>query len=407
MSLYSLASRSQRRLIATFEIGRGGGLNVGPMEGLRGFAVLLVFLVHYVTLTHLWIQDSPRLQALTEAIWANGNNGVDLFFVLSGYLIYRSLMARHVGFLRFMSRRVQRIYPTFVAVLALYLALSVLVPSESKIPGGFVAGGWYLVENLLLLPGLFPIAPIITVAWSLSYEMAYYLALPCIVSLCALRQSVPRHRVAGFLGMGAAIVAVSIALDGPVRLVMFVAGVLLHEALQSGRRAPSSALACSALVVSFIATPLLVNQSETAYALRTVILAGAFGLLSWVCFARPHDWLARVFAWTPLRWLGNMSYSYYLLHGLALKATVRALALILPAHSGGPWLFWGALPFIFAVTLVASTALFAVIERPFSLHVSYPAPRRAMRGVVAPPPPPPLALPPSQSSNVTAVGASS
>ena len=72
-----------------FELSRGGGAdNVRPMEGLRGFAVFLVFLVHYVTLVKPWVTANPILLDFSSKLHSIGNAGVDLFFVLSGYLIY-------------------------------------------------------------------------------------------------------------------------------------------------------------------------------------------------------------------------------------------------------------------------------------------------------------------------------
>ncbi len=52
-----------------FELSRGGGAhNVRPMEGVRGFAVFLVFLVHYVTLVKPWLASSTQLLRLADAI---------------------------------------------------------------------------------------------------------------------------------------------------------------------------------------------------------------------------------------------------------------------------------------------------------------------------------------------------
>lgn len=54
------------------------------MEGMRGFAVFLVFLVHYVTLVKPWIANELALIAFSSGLHTIGNTGVDLFFVLSG-----------------------------------------------------------------------------------------------------------------------------------------------------------------------------------------------------------------------------------------------------------------------------------------------------------------------------------
>jgi peptidoglycan/LPS O-acetylase OafA/YrhL len=212
----------------------------------------------------------------------------------------------------------------------------------------------------------------ISVAWSLSYEMAYYVVLPWLVSVCVLRERTRAQRVAGFTAVAAAITLTAWMTDGPVRLLMFVAGILLHEALHVGARIspPSNGLACTALILSVIATPIFITGSVSAYVAQTLLLFVVFGSLCWSCFARPEEWLARGFAWTPLRWLGNMSYSYYLLHGLTLKAAVLALSVIPIYAAGGPLLFWSALPLLFGATLVPSTLLFLAVERRYSIRQS-------------------------------------
>ena len=65
-----------------------------------------------------------------------------------------------------------------------------------------------------------------------------------------------------------------------------------------------------------------------------------------------------------------MSYSYYLLHGLVLKAIFLALSKVNPGESFGSWFFWALLPPMFVLTLVPTAALFLLIERPFSLAQS-------------------------------------
>jgi peptidoglycan/LPS O-acetylase OafA/YrhL len=167
-----------------------------------------------------------------------GHSGVDLFFVLSGYLIYGATIRHAAPFARFLRRRVQRIHPTFLAVLSLYLLLSVLFPAQSKIPRGFVPAAGYLAANVLLLPGLFPIEPIITVAWSLSYEFAYYLGLPLLVAALGMRAWPRPWRVAFFLALFAVAVASPAWIGGArSRMGMFVPGILLYELIESGAAA--------------------------------------------------------------------------------------------------------------------------------------------------------------------------
>lgn len=341
------------------------------MEGLRGFAVLLVFFVHYISLLDPWMERASALDDFTRLLHILGNTGVDLFFVLSGYLIYGSLIARPQPFLKFMSRRVERIYPTFLVVLAVYIGLSFAMPSESKIPGGGLEATIFIVENILLLPGLNSTVPIITVAWSLSYEMFYYLVLPLVIGLFALRRRTVGARVALFVAIPAAM-WVWCALGGShVRLSMFAAGILLHEVMTHKLvRAPAGWVGAVVLIAGFFYM-LLPIPNQAAFAFRTAVLFFTFGVLCFACFSNPESSFTKLFTWTPLRWLGNMSYSYYLLHGLALKASVMVLAKVIPPEPKPAYFFFAMLPPMLAVTLVASGALFILIERPLSL-----APRR-------------------------------
>ncbi len=148
---------------------------------------------------------------------------------------------------------------------------------------------------------------------------------------------------------------------GPLRLMMFVAGILLYEA-QGSVPAPGSAITCGALLTGMadmlLPMPLLLKMG---------LLFAAFFLLGLCCFSRPQSWLARAFCFAPLRWLGNMSYSYYLLHGLVLKTAFAVLAVLVPPSPSGALFFWGGLAAMFVLTLPPCAALFILIERPYSL----------------------------------------
>ncbi|MBM0108502.1 acyltransferase [Steroidobacter sp. S1-65] len=338
------------------------------MEGLRGFAVLLVFFVHYADLVRPWIAEDGPLIALCHALAVIGQSGVDLFFVLSGYLIYGSLLSRHQAFLPFMLRRVERLYPAFSAVFVVYIALSFAFPAESKIPEQPAAGALYLLQNFLLLPGLVPIQPMITVAWSLSYELFYYLLIPVLIAVFKLRTRSSAWRTSFFLIL-AALCAIGIQ-NGRIHLLMFVAGIVLFEALEHSRLRLSSTAGLVALILGLMSM-LLPIPEPMGTTVKVGILCVAFFVLCLACFRAPRDWLPAAFGWTPLRWLGNMSYSYYLLHGLALKGGFLLLSKLAPPKGDQPALFWALLPVMFALTLVASSLLFLLIERPFSL-----APRR-------------------------------
>lgn len=359
-------------LTTRFELSRAGaGVHLRAMEGLRGYAVLLVFLVHYSTLISPWLTPSSAWAALAVALHTLGDSGVDLFFVLSGYLIYGSLIASRQAFIPYMRRRVMRIYPAYTAVFVLYLGLSLAMPQESKIPAAPLAGLLYIAQNYLLLNGLTGTPYMITVAWSLAYEIFFYLVLPPLIALSGLRRRGARWRRAALALATLALAAGCQLLGGPLRMLMFMAGMLLHESMEAPPRAGGLAHPCSVALALLAAACAMLTAA--AAIVKTGLLFAALYLLLRSCLRQPQGAVARTCHPAPLRWLGNMSYSYYLLHGLALKAAFAALAVLRPpAHTDG-WLYLLCLPPMLALTIVSSAALFLLVERPCSLVIRQPA----------------------------------
>src|ERR1700689_396032 len=117
------------------------------MEGLRGFAVLLVFFVHFQALYGGYAAAHTGIREVSTFLGDVGNTGVDLFFVLSGYLIYGALLRGRASYPKFIRRRIVRIYPTFLVVFGIYLLFSVVFPNESKIHGAFLPASLYIIEN--------------------------------------------------------------------------------------------------------------------------------------------------------------------------------------------------------------------------------------------------------------------
>jgi len=360
-----------------------------PMEGLRGFAVLLVFFVHFHALFGRYVNTRPVFERLSSFLGNIGNTGVDLFFVLSGSLIYGVLLRRRVPYSKFIRRRLERIYPAFLAVFLLYLLLSAVFRDMSKIHGPFLFACLYVLANALLLPGIFAITPIITVAWSLSYEFFFYLIIPVIVSLTRMRTWKRAGRVAFFIGLWLSYMLYAFTVPrSQVRLLMFIAGILMYEAMDSAwlrgkltRKGENFAigtfLASLAFVYLYDVGPqwlgllperrffLVIGVFQGLY--KVMVLSISCTILAFYSFE--FDGLLRAFfSWNPLRGLGNMRYSYYLIHGLALHAAaVIAYSIVLEGHPSLP-LFLLALPLGFGMTWLASSCLFLMVEKPISLR---------------------------------------
>lgn len=356
----------------TFELSRGERGNIRSMEGMRGLAVTAVFFVHYSVLFLPYASQSglaPIMHALREM----GSIGVDLFFVLSGYLIYGAALKRP-QYAEFMKRRIRRIYPTFLAVFAVYLSLALATPHSSKIQAGLGHDLLYIAENLLLLPGFFPIEPLITVAWSLSYEMLYYAVIPLLVVGLGLYRWRRSQRIALFLALAAIGILVSSVFGGPIRAIMFFGGVVLYEVKDERIRLPF--VAPLALLGAFASMLITTGTHKLDDAAHVALMVVTLPLFCFACFNTPtstsswtlSSWLS---AW-PLRWLGNMSYSYYLLHGLVLKAAFLALTHWRRPTGHETMLTIELLVPLYLLTIVVCAALFVCVERPFSLRSERP-----------------------------------
>lgn len=350
----------------TFEISHAGHKSIRPMEGIRGFAVFLVFLVHYVTLVEPWLMEGSVTYGIANNIRRIGNSGVDLFFVLSGYLIYGMLIKKHTVFKTYIMRRVQRIYPTFTVVFVIYLALSFVFLSESKIPNEWRMGVIYVVQNYMLMPGLFDIPPIITVAWSLSYEFFYYLFIPVLISFLGMRSWRRGYRVLFFVLLSLFFFWYFSWHTGHIRLLMFVAGVLLFEAIEGGFFERVLPIGLLSLLLAFSLLILSENYAINI-SLKYFFIYILFFSFCLDCFAGAGV-ATMLFSIHFLRWFGNMSYSYYLIHGLSLKSFFMVLNKVLPANHGADIVFWVFMVPFFLLTLVPSVALFFFIEKPFSIQ---------------------------------------
>jgi exopolysaccharide production protein ExoZ len=357
-----------------------GKYRIVPMEGLRGLAVLLVFFVHFHALFGETLARESWSHHVLEFLGTIGNAGVDLFFVMSGFLIYGALIRRETPFWSFMRRRVERIYPTFLAVFAVYLSLSIAFPTQNKIHGSALGKSLYVLANLFLLPGIFNIQPIITVAWSLSYEFFFYLLLPLLILIFGARKRSSNSRIVAiaifWLSFGA--LSLFAGVENRTRMISFVSGMILYEITASGRvRNRLGRFGEWATVAAVLASFILFYAVHRPRAHSTInafvpimLLSASFFLVSLYSFEL-QGVLSRSFSWSPLRFLGNMSYSYYLIHGLTLQALafgLKQFGMLRPSAA----FVWAMLPIAFAATWTVSTFLFLGVEKRYSL-----APRSA------------------------------
>ena len=324
------------------------------LTGLRGVAAVLVTIYHFCPGSVL---HSPTLAPTLGRAYLS----VDLFFILSGYvmaLTYARGFADGVtlfGAWAFLSRRVARIFPLYLALLAFRIAYSWIAYGSLHVHGH----SWALNErapagtiaaNLLLVQSWGIAHSISGQAWSVSTEWAAYFVLPFLAAFALFH----RER-AVWLGV-AAIALVGLAAAADAHDGAFHGGSL--DAYDGRRIAPL--LRCfggfwlGLLVYRASETPRLrglASGQTLGIVLVALLLAGlAAGLPDLLLYpllpvlmlhlVAERGVLARALAWGPIWRLGILSYAIYLLHPLLmapfdrLDADLRDLLPAIAADAG-------------------------------------------------------------------------
>ncbi|MBO9546456.1 acyltransferase [Caulobacter sp.] len=343
---------------------------VGP-DLLRALAVLMVM---------LWHLPRPARVGVLPDVWHWGWLGVDVFFVLSGYLIGGQLMARiakgqGVDFADFYLRRAFRILPAFLVVLTLYLLVPTMREGKDMLPA------WRFLTFSMNWNLDGKAAGTFSSAWSLCVEEYFYLLAPLVLLALRGRARWVGLAVAGAILVGGMALRAKLYLDAPdlpwnvymarlyyptwVRLDGLLLGVLLaagrtFRPKAMARWLPAWAALLGGLVI--LAGALLVIKDQgpaldfagATFGYPLFSLAVAL-LLSASLDAEP--WLRRV----PLPGvaaLATLSYSLYLVHKPVY--TLDKAWLGSEALAG-----WPAFALYSCTALVAALALHHLVERPF------------------------------------------
>ena len=357
---------------------------IQSLEGLRGLAALLVFFVHFNTAFGVYADPGSAVASFFQFASTMGRSGVNLLFLLSGYLIYGGLIRKPTGYGYFLHRRLKRIYPAFLCVFILHLLLRLTFFPEAALPSSPWDASVYIFQNLALLPGLLRIKPLITVAWSLSYQAFLYCTIPLLIGITRMRRWSSTARFNFFLGLAVLygilhLLFVDVSIPGIAlfpaahpRMIMFAVGILAYEArtFELIKRFASGG-ACVVCAFSGLMAYYLfqTNPWLLSHLLTAIWSVAALGLCSFCLVLNsfvPAGMTQRALSWAPLRSLGNISYSFYLIQSLTLHALLAVAARLWAPVRMPPVLLPGIFAAALAVTAGAAFLLFRLVEKPCS-----------------------------------------
>jgi len=313
-------------------------------------------------------------------------HAVSFFFVLSGFILayaYEGIDWKK-DWSRFALARVARLYPVHLTILAAYVLIFHVYPTRS-----FTGDGYYLLADVLLIQAWIPIPGLWTsyngTAWSISAEMAFYIAFPAL--LWAARRRPLALLIGAALWVTCATLLANrfqIGLTGEpnawdlvyawpvVRVAEFAAGIASYRmTARVTPMMPNSKWGATSAELLAIALMLLVMYACTRVTdpgvsilspsaevwVRTAGSAPATCVLLVVFFfQRGH--VTQLLCWRPLVWLGGASYALYLIHQPILKFQFRYFADWTKANQQTAYLLY-----LVAAIGIASI-LFAFVEIP-------------------------------------------
>jgi peptidoglycan/LPS O-acetylase OafA/YrhL len=357
------------------------------LDGIRGLAILAVMALHFLAF-HIEGERNST-EKLVDAVAGYGMWGVDLFFVLSGYLITGLLADTRDSakyFSSFYMRRTLRIFPLYYGVL---FVLLVLIPRsflEAHAPQALQARAvqpwlWsYLTNVYIAKSGSFSI-PYVSHFWTLAIEEQFYIMWPLVVRFASRRTAISVAVALSVLALVSRVVlALTVSNDfwahvfTPCRLDTLCIGAAFALwvrgpegwAVLRGAAKGVPLVVAAMLALKFLASP--GTSAQVALAFKEFLLAILFGVFVSTS-AWPSGWnLMRAWLrWRPLMLMGKYSYGLYVFHGmiadyLDFHGGFAYFTRISGSLAGG--LFWQAIVGSL-ISLLIAVASYHAYEMPF------------------------------------------
>lgn len=322
------------------------------IDAMRAVAVLFVVWMHLAE-GLVGIAGSQRWLSTIAELVNFGRIGVVIFFAISGMLIPSSLRNEPGAIRRFVFRRFFRLFPAFWLSVIIYWTI---------LPGDRDMG--QLVANLTMLPWVLGHEPLLGLYWTLETELYFYLACVVIFWSGRLHDEKTISIVSSTLAIG--FVVTSAIKIFPAGTHGAYTGLLLHLSIMfwgaSFRSAWGKGVYTSGSFITSTLCVVAASAAIVAYGIKVgdtkQITNGAAYLIGMGVFAAMATF-ARV-TFSPLVFVGRISYSIYLLHGATL--TAMAAALVGTAQVGNA--LGGYMLVTAALAIGVSWLSYVMVERP-------------------------------------------
>jgi peptidoglycan/LPS O-acetylase OafA/YrhL/beta-glucanase (GH16 family) len=353
---------------------------IAAVQYLRAVAALFVLYIHTGVYTQKFFWPSAR---------GFGASGVDLFFVISGFIMLVITTRRPLPPRAFLLRRAIRIVPLYWLVTLGILVVGLFWPAAML---HNVVAFDHVLLSLLFIPHINPLegsyAPFFKLGWTLNYEVFFYLAFAAFLTIPAMRD-----RLAALTGAFLAAVALYVAIwpDDPFLhtfcnpiILEFVIGAWVGRLYLEGRLQNIAPRAAAGLFVLGLLGMTVFFDSRDIGRVPTAGLGAAALMIALLSL----EARGRLPIRPGLVLLGDASYSIYLVHPLALSAArLVADRLRLPVEQAAPGML--ALLAIMALAVAAGVATHVWVERPMLAFLrgrllAPPRRARSRRGATGP-----------------------
>ncbi len=336
------------------------------LQVLRALAASSVVIAHALHETEILAAATGRA-AVDGSAW-NLGFGVDIFFVLSGFIMTHtaaSEFGKSGAPLHFFLRRCARVVPLYWLLTSVMLLGALAAPSLLVVPVGSIS---HVLASYFFIPsgrGVGEIRPVLALGWTLNYEMLFYvffaLALLLPIRLGVVWLSVFMVGMA-LLGNLVDPSHVQIAFWTSPIILEFLFGVYVALIFRSGVRIGKGiALGLVAIgLLGFVHVSTLWNDAALPQFLRSGLPAALLVLAAAIGTALPHR---RPVLWSAA--LGDASYSLYLAHPFILRP-MRAIWAQVIGGALPPGLFAG---FSTLAAVLLALALFRGVEKPLTRRV--------------------------------------